>query len=177
MALVVRRGFVEWDLAAPPSRQLEKALWEVGVRAALLRKEAATELLAPFVRGVDIRWAEASGREKFNTLLHREVQIVRVNWRNPITRAQARSASRYGKYVELPIRPLLKDLPLLWQWLEVLEPEATVVSTPVESLSDIKAPLDVAALLVEVSRDSRWETPVKNSLAILTELVAKNGEV
>ncbi|MFN3803988.1 MAG: hypothetical protein ACK4SY_02925 [Pyrobaculum sp.] len=176
MAPVVKRGFVEWDLAAP-SRQVEEALWEVGVRAAVLRREAATELLAPFVRGVDIRWAEASGREKFNVYLHRDVQIIRVNWRNPISRAQARSALRYGKYVELPIRPLLGNLPLLWQWLEVLEPEATVVSTPVESPSDVKAPLDVAALLVEISRDSRWEAPVKNSLAILTELVAGGDEV
>lgn len=49
MASVVRRGFVEWDLAVV-TPEVEKALWEVGVRAALLRAEAETALLAPFVR-------------------------------------------------------------------------------------------------------------------------------
>ncbi len=38
MASVVRRGFVEWDLAVV-TPEVEKALWEVGVRAALLRAE------------------------------------------------------------------------------------------------------------------------------------------
>jgi hypothetical protein len=113
MAFVVRRGFVEWDLAVV-TPDVERALWEVGVRAALLRREAETELLAPFVRGVDINWAEARGRDKFNVVVYREeVQIIRVNPLAPLTRDQVRTARRYGKYVELPLKPLLKDLPLV----------------------------------------------------------------
>ncbi|MCC6036221.1 MAG: hypothetical protein LM559_04135 [Pyrobaculum sp.] len=172
MASVVRRGFVEWDLAVV-TPEVEKALWEVGVRAALLRAEAETALLAPFVRGVDVNWVEARGRDKFNVFVYRdEVQIIRVNPHAPLTRDQVRAARKYGKYVELPLRPLLRDLPLLARWLEVLEPNVTIFSTPVESLRDVKSPLDVAALLVEVGRDEGWVLPIKNSLGVLTELVA-----
>ncbi len=172
MASVVRRGFVEWDLATV-TPEIEKALWEVGVRAALLRAEAETALLAPFVRGVDVSWAEARGRDKFNVYVYREeVQIIRVNPHAPLTRDQVRAARRYGKYVELPLRPLLRDLPLLARWLEVLEPEVAIFSTPVESLRDVKSPLDVAALLVEIGRDEGWALPIKSSLGVLTELVA-----
>jgi hypothetical protein len=172
MASVVRRGFVEWDLAVV-TPEVEKALWEVGVRAALLRAEAETALLVPFVRGVDVNWVEARGRDKFNVFVYRdEVQIIRVNPLAPLTRDQVRAARKYGKYVELPLRPLLRDLPLLARWLEVLEPDVTIFSTPVESLRDVKSPLDVAALLVEVSRDEGWVLPIKNSLGVLTELVA-----
>ncbi len=172
MASVVRRGFVEWDLATV-TPEIEKALWEVGVRAVLLRAEAETALLAPFVRGVDVNWAEARGRDKFNVYVYREeVQIIRVNPHAPLTRDQVRAARRYGKYVELPLRPLLRDLPLLARWLEVLEPEVAIFSTPVESLRDVKSPLDVAALLVEIGRDERWALPIKSSLGVLTELVA-----
>ncbi len=166
----VKRGFVEWDLAVV-TPNVEKALWEVGVRAALMRSEAATELLAAFVRGVDVRWGEAGGREKFNKYLHREVQLIRVNPRVPITRAQARAALKLGKYVELPIKPLLRDLPLLATWLEILEPEATVISTPVEAVEDVKSPLDIAALLVELTGDESWEASMRNYLATLVELV------
>ncbi len=172
MASVVRRGFVEWDLATV-TPEIERALWEVGVRAVLLRAEAETALLAPFVRGVDVNWAEARGRDKFNVYVYREeVQIIRVNPHAPLTRDQVRAARRYGKYVELPLRPLLRDLPLLARWLEVLEPEVAIFSTPVESLRDVKSPLDVAALLVEIGRDERWALPIKSSLGVLTELVA-----
>jgi len=172
MASVVRRGFVEWDLATV-TPEIEKALWEVGVRAVLLRAEAETALLAPFVRGVDVSWAEARGRDKFNVYVYREeVQIIRVNPYAPLTRDQVRAARRYGKYVELPLRPLLRDLPLLARWLEVLEPEVAIFSTPVESLRDVKSPLDVAALLVEIGRDEGWALPIKSSLGVLTELVA-----
>lgn len=172
MASVVRRGFVEWDLATV-TPEIEKALWEVGVRAVLLRAEAETALLAPFVRGVDVSWAEARGRDKFNVYVYREeVQIIRVNPHAPLTRDQVRAARRYGKYVELPLRPLLRDLPLLARWLEVLEPEVAIFSTPVESLRDVKSPLDVAALLVEIGRDEGWALPIKSSLGVLTELVA-----
>jgi len=172
MASVVRRGFVEWDLATV-TPEIEKALWEVGVRAVLLRAEAETALLAPFVRGVDVNWAEARGRDKFNVYVYREeVQIIRVNPHAPLTRDQVRAARRYGKYVELPLRPLLRDLPLLARWLEVLEPEVAIFSTPVESLRDVKSPLDVAALLVEIGRDEGWALPIKSSLGVLTELVA-----
>jgi len=101
-----------------------------------------------------------------------EVQIIRVNPLAPLTRDQVRTARRYGKYIELPLKPLLKDLPLLAKWLEVLEPEVVLFSTPVEDVRDVKSPLDVAALLVEVSRDERWVEPIKNALGILTELVA-----
>ncbi|ABO07933.1 hypothetical protein [Pyrobaculum calidifontis] len=171
---VVKRGFVEWDLVRV-GPEVEAALWEVGVRAAVLREEAETEVIAPFVRGVDIRWAVASGREKFNKLVYRDdVQVIEVNPQTPITRDQARAALRYGKYVALPLKPLLKDLPLLAQWLDVLEPEATVVATGVENASDVKSPLDVAALLVEISGDENWALPIKNSLGILTELVASD---
>jgi hypothetical protein len=172
MAFVVRRGFVEWDLAVV-TPEVERALWEVGVRAALLRREVETERLASFVRGVDINWAEARGRDKFNVVVYREeVQIIRVNPLAPLTRDQVRTARRYGKYVELPLKPLLKDLPLLAKWLDVLEPEVVLFSTPVEDLRDVKSPLDVAALLVEVGRDERWVEPIKNALGVLTELVA-----
>jgi len=67
--------------------EVERALWEVGVRAALLRAEAETALLAPFVRGVDVNWVEARGRDKFNIFVYRdEVQIIRVT-PTPLSRA------------------------------------------------------------------------------------------
>lgn len=171
MAFVIKRGFVEWDLAVV-TPEIEKALWEVGVRAALLREEVETSLLAPVVRGVDVRWTEAKGREKFNVYVYREeVQIIRVNPFTPLTHDQVKTAVKYGKYIELPLRPLLKDLSLLARWLEVLEPEITIFSTPVESLSDVKAPLDIAALLIEISGDSSWRDAIVNSLGVLTELI------
>ncbi|AET31594.1 hypothetical protein P186_0126 [Pyrobaculum ferrireducens] len=170
--VVVRRGFVEWDLASP-GPAVERALWEVGVRAVLLREEAETSLLAPFVRGVDVKWAEARGRDKFNVYVYKpDVQLIRVSPHAPLTRDQVRAAVRYGKYVELQLRPLLSNLALLAEWLKVLEPEAVVFSTPVEGLRDVKSPLDVAALLVEISGGDDWIYPFKNSLAVLTELVA-----
>ncbi|RFA94965.1 hypothetical protein [Pyrobaculum aerophilum] len=176
MAFVIKRGFVEWDFAVY-SPEVEKALWEVGVRAALLRRETETSLIAPFVRGVDIKWAEAKGRDKFNVYVYREdVQLIRVNPYAPLTRDQVRAALKYNKYIELPLKPLLSNLPLLAEWLEVLEPEATVFSTPVESLGDVKSPLDVAALLVELSGDANWTAPFKNSLGVLTELVASRDD-
>lgn len=176
MASVIKRGFVEWDVAVY-TPEIERALWEVGVRAVLLRREAETSLLAPFVRGVDIKWAEARGRDKFNVYVYREgVQLIRVNPNAPLTRDQVRTALKYHKYIELQLKPLLSNLPLLAEWLEVLEPEATVFSTPVESLGDVKSPLDVAALLVELSGDSNWALPFKNSLAVLTELVVSRDE-
>ncbi|MEM0278267.1 hypothetical protein [Pyrobaculum sp.] len=172
MAFVVRRGFVEWDLATADPR-VERALWEVGVRAAVLRGEWDTSLLAPFVRGVDIKWAEARGREKFNVYVYREdVQVIRVNPLYPLTRDQVRVAVKYGKYVELPLKPLLSNLPLLAEWLSVLEPEVAIFSTPVESLRDVKSPLDVASLLVELSGDPAWRRPIADSLGVLAELVA-----
>ncbi|ACB39704.1 hypothetical protein [Pyrobaculum neutrophilum] len=173
MASVVRRGFVEWDLAAA-TPEVEKALWEVGVRAAVLRRDVETVLLAPVVRGVDVRWAEAESRDRFNAYVYREdVQVIRVNPHTPLTRDQVRAAARYGKYIELPLKPLLADVPLLARWLEVLEPDVVVFSTPVEELDDVKSPLDVAALLVEVGGDPSWRRPILNSLGILAELISE----
>ncbi|MEM1598445.1 MAG: hypothetical protein QXP31_05045 [Pyrobaculum sp.] len=167
----VKRGFVEFDVVNL-TPEVESALFEVGVRAVVLREEAEAALVAPFVRGVDFSWAEARGRHYFNKLIHREVQVIRVNPLEPITRDQARAAYKYGKYVELPLRPLLRNLPLLAEWLRVLEPEGAIVSTAVEGARDVKSPLDIAALLVEISGDEDWAKPIKNSLGILTELVA-----
>lgn len=173
---VVRRGFVEWDLVGV-SLEIEAALWEVGVRAAVLRDERETCLLAPFVRGVDIKWAEATSRESFNRLVHRDVQVVRVDPRVVVTRDQVKAALRRGVYIELSLRALVRDLALLANWLEVLEPEVALFSTPVESVVDVKSPIDTAALLVEISGDRSWATPIVDSLGILTELVARDGKV
>lgn len=173
--MLIRRGFVEWDVVEI-NDDVEKALFEVGVRAVLLRREHATSLVAPFVRGVDVCVAEAKNREKFNVYVYRpEVQIIRVNPRAPITRSQARTALKMAKYVELPLAPLLSDIHLLAHWLEVLEPEATVISLGISRAEEVKAPLDVAALLVEISGDEGWALPIRNSLAVLTELLARHG--
>jgi hypothetical protein len=173
MGFVVRRGFVEWDLVTVLP-EIERALWEVGVRAALLRRETETVLLAPFVRGVDVNCVEVRSRSKFNAHVHRDdVQVIRVNPAEPVTRDQVRAAIKYCKYIELPLRPLLRDLRALAKWLNVLEPEVTIFSTPVESVRDVKSPLDVAALLVEISGDESWSLPIKDSLGVLAELVAQ----
>lgn len=172
---VVRRGFVEWDLVNV-SPEVEAALWEVGVRAAVLRSERETCLLAPFVRGVDIKWAEATSREAFNKLVYRGVQVVKVDPRVVVTRDQVKAALKHGVYIELSLKALIEDLSLLASWLEVLEPEVAIFSTPVESLRDVKSPIDAAALLVEVSGDRSWAAPILESLGILTELVASRNE-
>lgn len=174
---VVRKGFVEWDLAYV-SPEIEAALWEVGVRAAVLRDERETCLLAPFVRGVDVKWAEATSRETFNKLVYRDVQVIKVDPHVVVTRDQVRTALRQGVYIELSLKTLIKDLALLANWLEVMEPEVALFSTPVENIADVKSPIDTAALLVEISGDKSWATPIVDSLGILTELVAsRNGEV
>lgn len=173
MGFVIRRGFVEWDLVTVLP-EIERALWEVGVRAALLRRETETVLLAPFVRGVDVNCVEVKSRSKFNVHVYRDdVQIIRVSPVEPITRDQVRAAIKHGKYIELPLKPLLKDLKALAKWLNVLEPEVTIFSTPVEGIRDVKSPLDVAALLVEIGGDESWALPIKGSLGTLTELVAQ----
>ncbi|MEM0370272.1 MAG: hypothetical protein QXK71_01895 [Pyrobaculum sp.] len=168
--MYVRKGFVEWDLVVV-SLETEASLWEVGVRAAVLRKEAETCLLAPFVRGVDIKWAEAFNREMFNKLVYRDAQVIRVDPRVIITRDQVKTAMRRGVYIELSLKTLIKDLPLLKEWLEVLEPEAVIFSTSVETPLDVKSPLDLTALLVEISGDKSWAAPILKSLDILVELV------
>ncbi len=165
----IKRGFVEWDLRDPTAEDL---LWEVGVRAALVNRNVVTERIAPFVRGIDVRIAEVPNRSRFNVLVHREdLQILSVNPREVLTRDQVKTALKARKYIEVKLKPLLKDLELLAEWLDVLEPENTLFSTPVESPSDVKSPLDVASLLVEMTGDSAWVVPFRKGLDVLIELV------
>lgn len=165
----IKRGFVEWDLRDPTAEDL---LWEVGVRAALVNRDVVTERIAPFVRGIDVRIAEVPNRSRFNVLVHREdLQILSVNPREVLTRDQVKTALKARKYIEVKLKPLLKDLELLAEWLDVLEPENTLFSTPVESPSDVKSPLDVASLLVEMTGDSAWVVSFRKGLDVLIELV------
>lgn len=165
----IKRGFVEWDLRDPTAEDL---LWEVGVRAALVNRNVVTERIAPFVRGIDVKIAEVPNRSRFNVLVHREdLQILSVNPREVLTRDQVKTALKARKYIEVKLKPLLKDLELLAEWLDVLEPENTLFSTPVESPSDVKSPLDVASLLVEMTGDSAWVVPFRKGLDVLIELV------
>lgn len=165
----IKRGFVEWDLRDPTAEDL---LWEVGVRAALVNRNVVTERIAPFVRGIDVRIAEVPNRSRFNVLVHREdLQILSVNPREVLTRDQVKTTLKARKYIEVKLKPLLKDLELLAEWLDVLEPENTLFSTPVESPSDVKSPLDVASLLVEMTGDSAWVVPFRKGLDVLIELV------
>lgn len=165
----IKRGFVEWDLRDPTAEDL---LWEVGIRAALVNRNVVTERIAPFVRGIDVKIAEVPNRSRFNVLVHREdLQILSVNPREVLTRDQVKTALKARKYIEVKLKPLLKDLELLAEWLDVLEPENTLFSTPVESPSDVKSPLDVASLLVEMTGDNAWVVPFRKGLDVLIELV------
>lgn len=107
----------------------------------------------------------------FNKLVYRDAQVIRVDPRVIITRDQVKTAMRRGVYIELSLKTLIKDLPLLKEWLEVLEPEAVIFSTSVETPLDVKSPLDLTALLVEISGDKSWAAPILKSLDILVELV------
>ncbi|MEL9991933.1 MAG: hypothetical protein QXP98_04865 [Thermoproteus sp.] len=168
----IRRGFVEWDLAAESA---EEALWEVGVRAALVRPGVVTEKIAPVVRGEDINTAYVPNRSKFNVYVYREeIQILTLNPSDVITRDQVRAALNAGKYLELRLKPLLKDVELLLKWLEVLEPEITLFSTPVESPRDVKSPIDIASLLVELTDDESWSRPFVKGMEILVELISSH---
>lgn len=163
----VRRGYVEWDLR---DSSAEDFLWEVGVRAALVRRGVVTRRIAALVRGVDVPVAEATSRSKFNVIVYKEsVKLISVNPSQPLTRDQVRTAKRYGKIIEVPLRPLLRDLKTLAGWLEVLEPEIAVFSTPVDSPWSVKSPLDVENLLVELSGDPDWRAPIERGLELLVE--------
>lgn len=168
----IRRGFVEWDLRDPSAEDL---LWEVGVRVALVRRGVVTQKIAPVVRGVDVGVADVPNRSKFNVLVHKEdVQILSVNPREVLTRDQVKTSLKMGKYIEVKLKPLLKDLELLAEWLEVLEPDNTLFATPVESPSDVKSPLDVESLLVELTGDSSWRRPLRNGLNALVDLLVSH---
>ncbi|MGC8972635.1 MAG: hypothetical protein ACP5I3_03005 [Thermoproteus sp.] len=172
MAVRIRRGYVEWDLADAAAEDL---LWEVGVRAALVRQGVTTERIAPAVRGVDVRVVEVPNRSKFNVYVYREdVQVLSVNPRDVLTRDQVKAALKMGKYIEVRLRPLLGDLELLMEWLDVLEPENTLFSTPVESPRDVKSPRDVESLLVELTGDSSWRMPFERGLEIMATLLASH---
>ncbi len=165
----IRRGFVEWDLRDPSAEDL---LWEVGVRAALVRRGVVTRKIAPIVRGIDVGVVDVPSRSKFNVLVHREgAQILSVNPREVLTRDQVRTSLKMGKYVEIKLKPLLRDLELLAEWLEVLEPDNTLFATPVESPRDVKSPLDVESLIVELTGDSSWRIPFRKGLEVLVELL------
>jgi len=164
----VERGYVEWDLADAGA---EEYLFEVGVRAALVRRGIETEKIASLTRGVHVRDVEVKSREKFNVYVQKDVaKLLSVAFLKPITREQVRTARRMGKIVELRLRPLLKQIHVLKQWLDVLDPEIVVFSTPVFSPWDVKSPKDVEALLVELSGDESWRDPVEKGLDTLVEL-------
>lgn len=170
MAIRVRRGYVEWDLADAAAEDL---LWEVGVRVALVRPGVATERIAPVVRGLDINAVEVPNRSKFNVYVYREdVQILSVGHREVLTRDQVKTALKMGKYVELRLKPLLEDLGLLLRWLDVLEPENTLFSTPVRSPRDVKSPIDLENLLVELTGDSSWKIPFEKGLETVAGLLS-----
>ncbi|MBP1449567.1 MAG: hypothetical protein JZD41_06120 [Thermoproteus sp.] len=168
-AVEIRRGYVEWDLQ---TAEAEDFLYEVGVRAALVRRGVVTTKIAPVVRGVDVKAAEAPSRSKFNVLAYRDnIKLIKVNPREILTKEQIKIAKKYGKFIEIPISPLLKDLSALAAWLDVLDPDNTVFSTPVDGPWSVKSPLDVAALLVEISGDNEWRKPFEKGLEYLVEMV------
>ena len=166
----LRRGFVAW-LVSTREESVYRYLTEAGYSAAVSLFRPPTVKLPVFQWGRHISMARALSKSKFNVFAQkRDIQVIEVG--ATISRDQALLAYKHGKYILINISNF--DTRRLTQLLDVVEPEYTLISIEIQSVSDIVNPIDLSYLLEELSGVD-WLNNMYRGVEVLVDLLFKRS--